>query len=96
MLSNRKECFILYNDDLSMENKVKVNDATVIKVLKKATFQALHLILGIRVGAGLSKPRPNKKTPSVHCSINDWRISVELPDRLHPAYRNDQMQQNYQ
>jgi hypothetical protein len=75
-----------------MENKVKVNDITVIKVVTKASLQALHLVLGVGVGVGLSKPRPNKTKPSVQCCINDQIFSVDLPDRLHPAYVTDPTQ----
>jgi hypothetical protein len=78
----RKQRFVLYYDDLSMKNDVRVNNIHVIRVLTHNALKALRSILGVGVGIALAKPHPTKCNPIAYCSLGDIITSVEAPPEI--------------
>jgi hypothetical protein len=83
---DRKQRIIVYHDDLSMRNRVKVNRIHIARFLNKAALAALQDLLGVGVGIGLGKPRPTKAKPLVYCCINDTITFLDLPNELPVDY----------
>jgi hypothetical protein len=78
----RQQAFTMYYDSLTIEARTKCITKTYIRIITKQGLNALKKMLGIGVGLGLTKRKPNKKSPLVHCTENSFLTSVELGDGI--------------
>jgi hypothetical protein len=65
----RKECCILYYDDLSMKSSSRINQVYCIRILMTVASTCLHELLGVGIGVGLGKPRPPKAKPEAYSPL---------------------------
>lgn len=78
----RKQTFILYYDTLGMEARANYITKTHLRIVTKPALSLLQQMLGIGVGLGLTKRRPTKKSPLVHCTVGSFLTAVEVGENL--------------
>jgi len=73
----RKQCVTQYYNTLKMAVVTKENLLTYVRVASAPGIAALRKILGMCIGVGITKGRPTKKDPVIHCTIGSILTSVE-------------------
>jgi hypothetical protein len=80
--TSQKQAFTCYYDSLTLELKSKCITKTYLRIVTKQGLLKLQKLLGIRVGLGLTKKKPTKRTPLVHCTEGSFLTSLVLPDNV--------------
>jgi hypothetical protein len=73
----RKQCVTQYYNTLKMACVTKENILTYIRFASSPGLLALRKILGTGIGVGLTRSRPTKKNPVLHCTIGSILTSIE-------------------
>jgi hypothetical protein len=82
----RKQSITQYCNTLKMVYLTKENIFTYIRIASSPGLVALRSILGSGIGVGLTKSRPTKKNPVLHCTIGSILTSIEcgplIPEQI--------------
>jgi hypothetical protein len=80
----RKQAVTMYYDSLSLEAKSRHITKTSLRIVTKQGLQRMQRMLGLGVGLGLTKKKPTKKQPLVHCTEGSYLTSLELGEVIPP------------
>ena len=80
--ASRKQAMTMYYDSLTLEAKSNYITKTSLQIVSKHGLHSLQQMLGIGVGLGLTKRKPTKRLPLVHCMEGSYLTSLELADEI--------------
>jgi len=80
--ASRKQAVTMYYDSLTLEAKSKHITKTSLRIVSKHGLYSLQQMLGIGVGLGLTKKKPTKRLPLVHCMEGSYLTSLELAEDI--------------